>query len=164
MVIHSSHYRTDDDEHNAKKHSPLRVEVVWRTKWWPNRLLAFLMSFTEDNAMLAYKYFCKDLLVASLQAFAGALVLILISKMKEKNFLEARSSRLTKNAEHRAFWLLKCNDIFGAAVVNSVKSHPQSTCIDRKRETSWLDFFSCSIDVDVCGLLFTSFHGSSQWY
>ena len=42
------------DDHNATRHSPISLEVEWATKWWPNRVFAFLLSVTEVNAMLAY--------------------------------------------------------------------------------------------------------------
>ena len=60
-VIHN-HYKFWHavDNHNAKRHSPISLEVVWATKWWPNRVFAFILSVTEVNAMLAYKHFCKE--------------------------------------------------------------------------------------------------------
>ena len=59
-VIHN-HYKFWHavDDHNAKRHSPISLEVVWVTKW-PNRVFAFILSVTEVNAMLAYKHFCKE--------------------------------------------------------------------------------------------------------
>ena len=42
--------------HNAKQHSPISIEVVWATKWWPNRVFCFLLSITEINCYLAESY------------------------------------------------------------------------------------------------------------
>ena len=45
------------DDHNAKRHSPISIEVVWTTKRWSNRVFAFLLSITEVNCFLAESYF-----------------------------------------------------------------------------------------------------------
>ena len=45
------------DNHNAKRHGPISIEVVWATKQWPNRVFAFLFSITEVNCFLAESYF-----------------------------------------------------------------------------------------------------------
>ena len=59
-VIHNHYkFRHAVDDHNAKRHSPISLEVVWVTKW-PNRVFAFILSVTEVNAMLAHKHFCKE--------------------------------------------------------------------------------------------------------
>ena len=41
-VIHN-HFkgRHAVDDHNAKRHSPISLEVVWASQWWPNRVFAF---------------------------------------------------------------------------------------------------------------------------
>ena len=48
------------DDHNNKRHSPISLEDVWRTAWWPNRCFAFLLSVTEVNIKLAYEYFFQS--------------------------------------------------------------------------------------------------------
>ena len=45
------------DDHNAKQHSPISIEVVWAMKHWPNHVFAFLLSITEVNCFLAESYF-----------------------------------------------------------------------------------------------------------
>ena len=52
-------YRHAVDDHNAKRHSPISLEVVWATKWWPNRVFAFLLAIMEVNCFLAESYFDK---------------------------------------------------------------------------------------------------------
>ena len=56
-VIHN-HYKYQHlvDDHNGKRHSLIRVEVVWGTKWWPNRVFAFILVITEVNCQLAMKH------------------------------------------------------------------------------------------------------------
>ena len=45
------------DDHNAKQHSPISIEVVWATKRWPNHVFDFLLSITEVKCFLAESYF-----------------------------------------------------------------------------------------------------------
>ena len=50
-------YRHSIDDHNNKRHSPISLEVVWATKYWPNQVFSFLLSVTEVNVILAVTYF-----------------------------------------------------------------------------------------------------------
>ena len=57
-VVHNhSQNRHSVDDHNAKRQSPISIEVVWATKRWPNHVFAFLLSITEVNCFLAESYF-----------------------------------------------------------------------------------------------------------
>ena len=46
------------DDHNNKRHSPMSLEVIWATKFWPNHVFAFLLGVTKVNVNLAATYFC----------------------------------------------------------------------------------------------------------
>ena len=47
--------------HDAKWPFQINLEMVWATKWWLNSVLSFLLSaVTAEDAMLAYKHFCKE--------------------------------------------------------------------------------------------------------
>ena len=50
-------YRHSVNDHNNTQHSPISVEVVWATKYWPNHVFAFLLSVTKVNVNLAATYF-----------------------------------------------------------------------------------------------------------
>ena len=50
-------YRHSINDHNNKRHSPISLEVVWATKYWPNRVFSFLLSVTKVNVNLAVTYF-----------------------------------------------------------------------------------------------------------
>ena len=50
-------YRHSVDDHNNKRHSPISLEVVWGTKYWPNHVFAFLLAVTEVNVNLSARYF-----------------------------------------------------------------------------------------------------------
>ena len=57
-VVHNHiQYHHAVDDHNAKWHSPISIEIVWATKQWPNRVFCFLLSITEVNCFLAESYF-----------------------------------------------------------------------------------------------------------
>ena len=97
---------------HAKRHSPISLEVVWATKWWPNRVFAFILPVTEVNAMLAYKHFCKYKKVdGMLGAFRKLLaeVLLCSNPYYKEEESPGKFSRLTKNSEHRVFRLPKGN-------------------------------------------------------
>ena len=114
-VIHNHYkFRHAVDDHNAKSHSPISLEVARATKWWPNRVLAFILSVTEVNAMLAYKHFCKEE-VDGMLGFRKLLAEALVCNpyYKEEEESPRRSSRLTKNAEHRVSGYPKARNFSG---------------------------------------------------
>ena len=58
QVVHNhfqNHHCVND--HNAKRHSPISVKVVWATKQWPNHVFAFLFVITEVNCFLLESHF-----------------------------------------------------------------------------------------------------------
>ena len=57
MVGNHFLYRHSVDDHNNKQHSPISLEVVWGTKYWPNHVFSFLLAVTEVNVNLAAQYF-----------------------------------------------------------------------------------------------------------
>ena len=53
-------FRHSVDDHNNKRHSPISIEEIWATKWWPNRVFAFLLEVTEVNVSLGMVEFCDN--------------------------------------------------------------------------------------------------------
>ena len=102
-VIHNHfQYRHAVDDHNAKRHSPISIEVVWATKWWPNRVFCFLLSITEVNCFLAESCFTGQKSDSMLD-FRKRLSLELIENayMKEDNRVERqRSARIRERIGH----------------------------------------------------------------
>ena len=49
----NNHFRNHHsvDDHNAKRHSPISIEVLWVTKQWPYHVFAFLFARTEVNCL-----------------------------------------------------------------------------------------------------------------
>ena len=38
------------DDHNQRRHAPIDLSFVWRTKLWPNRQFTFFLGLVEVNA------------------------------------------------------------------------------------------------------------------
>ena len=41
------------DDVNNRRHAPIGLEEMWRTKWWPNRQFTFLLSVAKVNSVQA---------------------------------------------------------------------------------------------------------------
>jgi len=77
-VVHNHYtYRHLVDDHNAKRHQPISLEVTWATSRWECRVFAFLLAVTEVNIFLADKFFFGALhscMIAFRKLFAYALI------------------------------------------------------------------------------------------
>ena len=85
-------------------------------------MFAFILSVTDENAMLAYKHFCKDKEVDGMLGFRKLLAEALVCSnpyYKEEEESPRRSSRLTKNSDYRVFRLPKGNTFFGSEIVDA---------------------------------------------
>lgn len=60
-------YRHSVYDHNSKRHSPISLEEVWGTTWWPNRCFALLLAVTEVNIKLANEYFFQQVHTSMLE-------------------------------------------------------------------------------------------------
>lgn len=59
------HYRHSVDDHNNLRHACPSIEETWQTHRWANRVFAFIISITETNTYLAFRFFVwkkKDVL------------------------------------------------------------------------------------------------------
>ena len=59
MSIHFK-FRHQVDDHNNCRHSPISIEETWGTKYWPDRVFAFVLAVTEVNSCKAAEYFQND--------------------------------------------------------------------------------------------------------
>ena len=64
VVADHYRYRGEVENYNALRHDGgtkfhFCLESQWGTTWWPIRVFAFFVAFTEVNAYLAMKYFLK---------------------------------------------------------------------------------------------------------
>jgi hypothetical protein len=136
-VIHNHYkYRHFVDDHNAKRHSPISLEKVWGTKWWPNRVFAFLLAITEVNCRLAMISFYSAESMSTLEFrkdFAEALIKNSYLAEEEREDLR-RSTRNVLPKEHGVFRLPLGKKISGAEVVDLVSFAPQCRCVRCKKK------------------------------
>ena len=48
------------DDNNNRRQSPISIEQMWGTKWWPNCTFAFLLGVTEVNILLVFHHLCGE--------------------------------------------------------------------------------------------------------
>jgi hypothetical protein len=153
-VVHNHYnYRHIVDDHNARRHSPISLEVVWATKWWPNRVFAFLLAITEVNCQLAMKHFYGTEYKSTLEfrkAFAEALIKNSHLQEEEQDQQDQlrRSPRNVAPSEHGVFRLPVGKKFFGAHVVDAKSRNPQCRCITCKKKTR--TSCRCSLGVYRC--------------
>jgi hypothetical protein len=150
-VIHNHYkYRHLVDDHNAKRHSPISLEAVWGTKWWPNRVFAFLLAITEVNCRLAMISFYSAETTSTLEfrkSFAQALIQNSYLEEEEQEKLR-QSPRNVLPKEHGVFRLPLGKKNLGAQVVDSVSSAPQCRCVGCKKKVRTCCI--CSMGVYRC--------------
>ena len=127
-VIHNHfQYCHAVDDHNAKRHSPISIEVVWATMRWPNRVFCFLLSITEVNCFLAETYFTGRKSDSMLD-FRKRLSFELIENayMKEDNRAERqRSARIRERIGHGLVSLPPWKKFSGEHLVTSMSKYPK---------------------------------------
>jgi hypothetical protein len=47
LVYNHFQYRDAVDSHNARRMAPIALEETWQTKWWANRIFAYVIATTE---------------------------------------------------------------------------------------------------------------------
>jgi Transposase IS4 len=135
-IVHNHFkYRHIIDDHNAKRHSPISLEVVWATKWWPHRVFAFLLAVTEVNIMLASVYF-GNYEKSSMLNFRKSLSLELMFNPyipEEESEELRRSPRNEQTRAHLLRSLPRGKKFSGAATVNAKIKYPQAKCRSCKK-------------------------------
>ena len=102
------------NDHNAKRHSPISLEVVWATTWWPNRVFAFLLVVMEVNCMLVAKFFFGSTTTEMLQ-FRKELAKALIYNSYLPSYGQSKKIEADKRSPSWS-WALhfgKVHEIFG---------------------------------------------------
>ena len=149
-VIHNHfQYRHAVDDHNAKRHSPISIEVVWATKQWPNRVFCFLLSITEVNCFLAESCFTGRKSDSMLD-FRKRLSLELIENayMKEDNRVEPqRLARIRERIGHGLVSLPPWKKFSGRHLVTSMSKYPKKMQPVPLRSTNLLCMLSWSAPV-----------------
>ena len=122
-------YRHSADDHNNKRHAPISLEVVWATKYWPNRVFSFLLSVTEVNINLAATYFggqeptgqinfCKEL----------AKTLIFNTHYNEDDDKTPDKKRKQREYGHCLIMLPKSKNFSGTQIITANSEYLQHKC------------------------------------
>ena len=122
-------YRHSVDDHNNKRHSPISLEVVWGTKYWPNRVFSFLLAVTEVNVNQAAQYFGGMNQVGQIE-FRKLLAKTLIfnSYYDDKTDNTPEKKRKQRDSGHGLITLPKGEIFFGTQIVAANSEYPQHKC------------------------------------
>ena len=123
-------YRHSVDDHNNKRHSPISLEVVWATKYWPNRVFSFLLGVTEVNVNLATTYFCGQNKKGQIE-FRKLLAKTLIfnTYYDEEQDKTPDKKRKQRDFGHSLIMLPKGKNFLGTRIVSGKCEYPQHKCI-----------------------------------
>lgn len=138
------------DDHNAKRHQPISLEVVWATKEWEKRVFDFLLAITEVNVMLAAVYFYNKTQPSQLQfrkEFSKELIYNnLIMKEVEDN--EKRGTRSSNQLIHELVKIPKQMKFKGSRMVKSKMEYGQYKCVGCPKKVR--TYCKCSPGVIYC--------------
>ena len=145
------------DDVNKRRHSPISLESIWETKWWPNRQFTFLLSVAEVNAGMA-KARATSRPADSVLDFRKRL-----AKLMLENKLDARGvapnspirPRRTSNTVHVLKKRAKYEGKFDPdrCAFKRVKSmYLARPCRDCRKDTR--DYCSCDPSMDLCSACF----------
>ena len=122
-------YRHSVDDHNNKRHSPISLEVVWATKYWPNHVFSFLLGVTEVNVNLATTYFCGQNQKGQIE-FRKLLAKTLIfnTYYDEEQDKTPDKERKQQDFGHSLIMLLKGKNFSGTRIISGKCEYPQHKC------------------------------------
>ena len=92
-------YRHSVDDHNNKRRSPISIEEIWATKWWPNRVFALLVAVTEVNVSLGMVEFCDHAQTSQIE-FRKKLAEALIYNEHYNDIQDKTPEKRLRNNEH----------------------------------------------------------------
>jgi hypothetical protein len=149
VVYNHYKYRHCVDDHNAKRHSPISIEVTWGTKRWECRVFAFLLAITEVNTMLAATYFNGSPSVPMLQ-FRKTLAFELLNNPYITTTEDKRKSKRIRPLEAHKLMTLPKGKKFGQGerMVSSIDDYPKKTCVGGHRKIR--TYCACSPGVMRC--------------
>ena len=146
-------YQHSVDDHNNKRHSPISLEVVWATKYWPNRVFSFLLSVTEVNVNLAATYFSDREPTGQIN-FRKKLAKTLIFNMhyNEDDDKTPEKKRKQREYGHCLITLPKNKKFSGTRIVAANSEYPQHKCNTCKKRVR--TYCLCSPGVYRCAECF----------
>ena len=132
VVSNHFKFRHAVDDHNAKRHSPISLEYVWATKYWPHRPFSFLLAISEVNTNLAEAYFTRKLAPRPQLEFRKLLAKDLINNKyleDEQNKLNIRRSKRQATINTHSLLSLPPSKKFrGSKIIKAKSKYPQATC------------------------------------
>ena len=157
-VVHDHFkYRHIIDDQNAKRHSPIILEVVWATKWWPHRVFALLLAIAEVNVMLASVHFgghSKTSMLRFRKQLSHELIYnTYIPQTDERE--PRRSPRNELESTHKVCAQPRGKKFSGSEMVDSKINYSQtnSKCCGWKRKVR--TYCQCSVGVIRCDDCYT---------
>ncbi len=150
VIANHFKYRHIVDDHNAKRHAPISLEVVWATKQWEKRVFAFLLSITEVNVMLAATYFYNKKKISMIQfrkEFSKELIYNNLI-MKEREIEEKRVLRSSQQKIHELLKLPINRKFKGCRMVRSEMKYGQYKCFGCKKKIR--TYCKCTAGVFFC--------------
>ena len=143
-------YRHSVDDHNNKRHSPISIEEIWATKWWPNRVFAFLLAVTEVNVSLGMVEFCGSDPTSQIE-FRKSLAEALIYNEyfnEETDVTPDKKAKKQRISAHAYCTLPKGKKFHGERMVEAKSDYPQHKCVSCTRRTR--GYCKCSLGVYRC--------------
>jgi hypothetical protein len=145
------------DDVNKRRHSPISLESIWETKWWPNRQFTFLLSVAEVNAGMA-KARATSRPADSVLDFWKRLAELMLENKLDARGVAPNSPirpRRTSNTVHVLKKRAKYEGKFDheRRAFKRVKSmYLTRPCRDCRKDTR--DYCSCDPSMDLCSACF----------
>jgi hypothetical protein len=145
------------DDVNKRRHSPISLESIWETKWWPNRQFTFLLSVAEVNAGMA-KARATSRPADSVLDFWKRLAELMLENKLDARGVASNSPirpRRTSNTVHVLKKRAKYEGKFDPErrAFKRVKSmYLTRPCRDCRKDTR--DYCSCDPSMDLCSACF----------
>ena len=128
-------YRHAVDDHNSRRQSPISIERTWETRYWPNRVFAFLLAVTEVNVYLAMTNIYGAPAMKQIQ-FRQKLA----RELMENTYLEIdkreemRKRTIDSVMVHKLLTIPRGMEFKGDHLVKSKIQYPQQKCSGSKRK------------------------------
>ena len=143
-------FRHSVDDHNNKRHSPISIEEIWATKWWPNRVFAFLLAVTEVNVSLGMVEFCDNAPTSQIE-FRKKLADVLINNEyfnEEDDTTPVKKAKKQRTSVHSYCTLPKGKKFQEGQMVEAKSAYPQHKCTTCTRRTR--GYCKCSPGIYCC--------------
>ena len=145
-------FRHAVDDHNGRRHSPICLEHVWATKYWPHRPFSFLLAVTEVNVNLAEAYFVTHNDPKPQIEYRKLLAQDLIHN---EYIVQEQVQQQTRRSKRKAALEVHClrtlrpyKKFSGTKIIRAKSKYPQATCTMGHRKVR--TYCACSPGVLRC--------------